>query len=108
MIKKLFAVAMLLAPLSIANTITPQQLVLTNQYGETSMNYVNGTYLPLPTPGLSLLIASGTITPTSTTLRGYAGTGSLYINRNLALYGSAKLFINMGTITTPAWQVVGP
>lgn len=102
-------VALLLSIVSsLAQAVAPQKLILTNQFGEQSVNIVNGTYLPLPGPKNNVIIALGTVTPTSVTLVGVAGTGSLYINRNPAQNGSAKLFINFGTITAPAWGNVGP
>lgn len=92
---------------------TPQKLNLKNQYGETSLNTVNGTYMPLPPSSSSavtqvVLFTGTTITPTAATGAGVAGTGSLYIGRNPAQYGSSKLFLNFGTITAPAWGKVGP
>jgi hypothetical protein len=108
---KIKTVALLLlmtCGLVMANTITPQRLVLKNQFGEVSLNYVQGSFLPLPGTNLSMVLSVGVVTPTSATLAGYANTGSLYINRNPAQNNSAKLFMNVGTITTPSWQVVGP
>lgn len=92
---------------------SPQRLQLTNQFGEKSLNYVNGTYLPLPPTSSSavtqvVLFTGTTITPTAATGVNVAGTGSLYIGRNPASYGSSKVFVNIGTITVPAWQKVGP
>ena len=89
-----------------ANTITPQKLFLTNQYGEQSMNFVNGDYIPLPDPSSMVLLTTGTVTPTAATLRGYANTGSLYLNVDPVQKMSANLFINVGTITSPAWKAL--
>ncbi len=103
------ALALLFA--SFAWATSPQRLNLTNQYGEQSQNYVNGTYLPLPptTNFNQVVIFSGTtITPSATTGLNVAGSGSLYISRNPASYGSPKLWLNFGTITAPAWGKVGP
>lgn len=90
---------------------TPQKLNLKNQYGETSLNAVYGTYLPLPgnqTFNQVVMFTGVTITPTAATGVNVAGAGSLYIGRNPASYGSSKVFLNIGTITAPAWTLVGP
>lgn len=107
--KKLFA--FLLVLVAAFSWAAPQKLNLKNQYGETSLNTVQGTYMPLPSNQLFnqvVLFTGTTITPTAATGVGIAGTGSLYIGRNPANYGSSKLFLNFGTITAPAWGKVGP
>ncbi len=104
----LTAILMLFTSFAFANVVTPTTLTLTNQFGEVSQNWVQGQYLPLPTPKLNLMVASGVVTPTALTLNGIAGTGSLYINTNPQGNGSAKLFINIGVVTSPNWVKVGP
>jgi hypothetical protein len=95
----------------LAFATSPQRLQLTNQFGEKSLNYVQGTYLPLPpnTTFNQMVVFSGTtITPTALTGLNVAGTGSLYIGRSTTSYGSSKVFLNIGTITAPSWSKVGP
>lgn len=108
--KSNLVIALLLCLLSApAWSVAPQKMILTNQFGEQSFNWVQGTYLPLPGTTSHVVMFSGTtITPTAATGVNVAGTGSLYIGRNPASYGSAKLFINFGTITAPAWAKIGP
>lgn len=107
---KLVALSLFLMA-TISWATTPQKLNLKNQYGETSLNAVYGTYLPLPgnqTFNQVVVFTGTTVTPTAATGVGVAGTGSLYIGRNPANYGSSKIFLNFGTITAPAWGKVGP
>lgn len=111
-LNRLIALIVMLAS-GLVLAVSPQRLKLTNQYGEQSLSYVNGTYLPLPPSSSSavtqvVLFTGTTVTPTAATGVNVAGTGSLYIGRNPASYGSSKVFLNIGTITTPAWQKVGP
>lgn len=94
--------------LSAVSWAAPQKLVLKNQFGETSINFVQGRYLPLPGTSLNVIMATGTVTPTAATLVGIAGAGSLYINYDPTQTGSAKLWLNFGTITNPSWGKVGP
>ncbi len=109
---KTYLVALTLLFVSVfAWATTPQKLNLQNQYGETSLNAVKGIYMPLPgnqTFNQVVMFTGTTITPTAATGVGVAGTGSLYIGRNPANYGSSKLWLNFGTITAPAWGKVGP
>lgn len=104
-------VALSLVVMAAISWAAPQKLNLKNQYGETSLNTVQGTYMPVPSNQLFnqvVLFTGTTITPTSATGVGVAGSGSLYISNNPASYGSAKLWLNFGTITAPAWGKVGP
>lgn len=83
----------------------PQKLVLKNQFGEESINYVQGTYLPLPGTTLNLVVFSGASTPVnggSGTGANVAGKGSLYTARDTGV-----LYINTGTLSTPTWSSAG-
>jgi hypothetical protein len=81
-------------------------LVLTNQFGEVSINQVSGaddsTYFPLPGPG-NIIIMNGASTPVDgTTGDNIAGKGSLYMARD-----TGALYVQTGAITSPVWEVTG-
>ncbi len=81
----------------------PQKFILTNQFGEQSQNFVQGTYLPLPGTTLNLVIFSGATTPVDgTTGDNIAGKGSLYIARD-----SGAMYTNTGTVSAPVWSLAG-
>lgn len=84
---------------------TPQRLILKNQQGEQSNNYVIGTYLPFPGTTYNLVSFSGATTPTnggSGTGHGVAGKGSFYTARD-----TGALYINTGTLSSPTWTSAG-
>jgi hypothetical protein len=97
-------IALLVFITSTAFAAQPQRLFLTNQFGEKSQNYVGGSYIPVPPENKYLVITSGSVTPTSTTLSGVAGAGSLYIDYDPTVTGNAGLFVNVGVITSPSWH----
>lgn len=83
-----------------------QPLVLTNQFGEVSINQVSGadgsTYFPLPGSG-NLVIMNGASTPVDgTTGDNIAGKGSLY-----TALDTGVLYLNTGTISSPVWTSTG-
>lgn len=78
----------------------PQKLILTNQFGEESINYVTAAAW-FPLAGTDLVIGSGASAPTSGasgTGDDIAGTGSLYVARDTGL-----LYQQVGLITAPSW-----
>lgn len=84
---------------------TPQKVLLENQFGEQSQNWVRGTYLPLPGTTLNLVLFSTATTPVdggSGTGHGIAGKGSMVIARDTGAW-----YINTGTLSTPVWSLAG-
>lgn len=83
----------------------PQKLRLQNQFGESSQNWVQGTYMPFPGTTLDLVYFSGATTPVnggSGTGVGIAGKGSMYTARDTGV-----LYLNTGTKSSPTWSSSG-
>lgn len=98
--KSILAFALTLSLSALATS--PQKMILTNQFGEQSNNFVQGTYLPLPGTSLNLVMFSGATTPvdgSSGSGVNVAGKGSLYTARD-----TGALYINTGTLSSPVWS----
>jgi hypothetical protein len=83
-------------------TAAPSQLMLKNQFGEASKNWVQGSVMPL-VPGSSnivTLVGSGAPSDGTTGLN-VAAKGSLYIRTSNGVY-----YVNTGTISVPAWTIL--
>lgn len=79
----------------------PQKLVLVNQFGEESINVVEGSYLPLPGT-TSIIIMNGATAPVDgTTGDNIAGKGSIYIAQDTGL-----MYLQTSLITTPVWTIL--
>lgn len=95
-----FLVSTLLLLLSNPAFAAPSQLILQNQYGETSIMTNTGASLPLSgTANVVILNGSGAPTDGATGLN-IAAKGSLYIAQT-----SGTLYQNTGTKSSPAWSV---
>lgn len=80
----------------------PQQLVLVNQFGEESINYVEGFYIPLPGSDNVIIMKGATAPVNGTTGDDIAGKGSLYIALDTGL-----LYQQTGAISNPTWVQAG-
>lgn len=78
-----------------------QKLVLKNQFGEEAINFVLGSYIPLPGSGNIIIMNGATAPVDGTTGDNIAGKGSLYIAQD-----TGALYIQTSAITTPVWTVV--
>lgn len=80
----------------------PSQLVLTNQFGEVSINTLTGANLPLA-GSANVVILTGAVAPVDgTTGLNTAAKGSLYVAQS-----TGALYQNTGTKASPAWSNVG-
>jgi len=81
----------------------PSKLILTNQFGEESVNVVSGAAQPL-VPGASNIVSfSGATAPVDgTTGATFAGKGSIYIAED-----TGAAYRNTGSLATPAWTAIG-
>lgn len=83
-----------------------QPLVMTNQFGEESINQLTGavtSWTPLHPAG-NLVIGTGASAPTSGasgTGDNIAGKGSFYVAQDTGL-----LYVNTGTISSPSWTLL--
>lgn len=82
----------------------PTQMVLRNQYGEVSLNYVQGLAgMPIvPGSGNIVSFAGATAPVDGTTGDNFAAKGSLYIAKD-----TGAIYVNTGTITAPVWTAIG-
>lgn len=80
----------------------PSKLNLQNQFGETSLNFVNGSAMPI-VPGSSNIVsfAGATAPVDGTTGDNFAAKGSLYF-----AIDSGIAYQNSGTITAPVWEAL--
>lgn len=79
-----------------------QKLVLVNQFGEESINFVEGFYIPLPGAGNIIIMNGATAPINGTTGDNIAGKGSFYIAQD-----TGALYLQTGLITNPTWVIVG-
>lgn len=93
--------AALLALSVTAYATAPSHMVLKNQFGETSINVLQGSALPLTPSGNVILLAGATAPVDGTTGDNIAGKGSLYIAKDTGL-----LYLQTSLITTPVWTIV--
>lgn len=87
-----------------ALAIGPTQMVLKNQFGETSLNYVQGLLgMPLVPGAGNIVTFSGSGAPVDgTTGDNFAAKGSLYVRTS-----NGAWYTNTGTITAPVWTAAG-
>lgn len=78
-----------------------QKLVLKNQFGEESINSVEGSYIPLPGAGNIIIMNGATAPINGTTGDNIAGKGSIYIAQD-----TGALYLQTSLITTPVWTIV--
>jgi len=80
----------------------PSKLVSTNQFGEQSQSYVQGSVMPIaPLTGDVVMFHGAGAPVDGTTGANVAGIGSIYIRRD-----TGKMYINGGTKAVPAWKLV--
>lgn len=99
--KNLFALLFLFTCATAFGTAN-QKLVIQNQFGETSINTLTGSYVPLPGTANQVII-TGASAPTSGgsgTGHGIAGTGSMYLAQD-----SGLLYLNTNTKASPTWTI---
>jgi hypothetical protein len=95
-----FLVSTLLLLLSNPAFAAPSQLILTNQYGEVSINTNTGASLPLA-GSANVVVLTGAVAPVDgTTGLNIAAKGSLYIAQS-----TGALYQNTGTKSAPAWAI---
>lgn len=80
----------------------PNKLILVNQFGEESINSVEGDGVPLPGSANIILINGAGAPVNGTTGRNVAGKGSLYIRQD-----NGGLYSNTGNFTSPVWTLIG-
>jgi len=78
------------------------KMVLVNQFGEESINALEGTVLPL-VPLSNIVLLSGATAPVNaTTGANVADVGSLYIAQD-----TGASYYNTGTLVSPTWTAIG-
>lgn len=80
----------------------PSKMVLQNQYGEVSINVLQGSVLPISPSGNLILLAGATAPVDGSTGDNVAAKGSLYIAKD-----TGALYYNSGVITNPTWTAIG-
>lgn len=85
---------------------TPAKLVLENQFGEVSINVVQGGQAAaggIPIPGVpnGVLFGGATAPVDGTTGDNFAAKGSLYIAADTGAF-----YVNTGTVTASTWKLV--
>ncbi len=76
----------------------PSKLILTNQFGEKSVNTLTGPSLPLAGAANVILLTGATAPINGTTGDNIAAKGSLYIAQD-----TGQAYTNTGVITNPTW-----
>lgn len=80
---------------------TPNKLYLVNQFGEESVNNVEGSVLPVPGAGNVCWFSGATAPVDGTDGDNFAGKGSLY-----TAIDTGALYQQTGLITNPVWKLV--
>ncbi len=86
-----------------AHATAPSKLVLQNQFGEVSINVVQGSVFPVAASG-NVIVMTGATAPTSGgsgTGDNIAGKGSFYVAQD-----TGALYLQVGAITAPSWSLV--
>lgn len=78
----------------------PSKLLLKNQFGEESINYVIGSAAPLVPGSSNIVVFAGATAPVDgTTGDNFAAKGSIYV-----AIDTGAAYSNTGTITNPVWS----
>lgn len=80
----------------------PSKMVLQNQFGETSINVLQGSVLPLAPAGNVIFMAGATAPINGTTGANIAGPGSLYVAKDTGV-----LYTQTSVIASPVWVSSG-
>lgn len=81
----------------------PSKLILTNQFGEESINVISGSAAPLVPGDSNIIVFSGATAPINgTTGDNIAAKGSIYIAED-----TGAAYYNSGTISAPVWTAFG-
>lgn len=87
---------------SLSALAAPSQLVLQNQFGETSINTLTGPTLPLAGSANVVIMTGATAPVNSTTGANIAAKGSLYIAQDTGAF-----YQNTNTKASPTWANAG-